>query len=171
MGGNLDPIRDFPTFADPYHTVGPLGIGAPDCAVGVEADAVGGDHHAIRKEELVGDDRCTTILADEDNDTRFNGLCFRIDEVVANVSHVQTASCIDDAIAQAKHRETANVGSLFQFACRLAINLPMKRVANHDCSLGSESEGIRDEWHFQYRCHTTRGVHRLDAFFVDVDEP
>jgi hypothetical protein len=41
MSVHLDLIRDLSAFADPYHTVLALGVGAPHTPLGIETDAIG----------------------------------------------------------------------------------------------------------------------------------
>jgi hypothetical protein len=79
-----------------------------------ERSSVGGDHHAVREKELVGDHGRSTIRADEDDHAGFDGLGRRVQEVVADVPHVQTAFGVHDAVAQAELGEVADVGHLLQ---------------------------------------------------------
>jgi len=136
-----------------------------------ERSSVGGDHHAVREEELVGNHGRSTIRTDEDDHTGFDGLGRRIKEIVADVPHVQTAFGVHDAVAQAELGQFADIGHLLQAGFGLAVNPALKRVTNHDRPLGSEPEAVRDKREFQYRCDRTGKVHGFDPLVVDIEEP
>jgi hypothetical protein len=115
------------------------------CLPDDERSSIGSDNHAIRKEQFVRNDGCSTSRIDEDDHAGFDRFGRRIYEIVADIPHVQTPFGVHDAVTQTKCGEAADVGHLLQGSTIHTMNPALKRIANQHSSLRGEPEAVGDE--------------------------